>query len=583
MQVDPQRIVDGFTDLSGGMDSGRSPMLATSANPNGLLPNQTSFNVNCRSRGGRIKPRPGWTRRTLNFDGNPQLEQDFKTGIFQHANAYYPANSPPFIMASIGGAIFRVMLGNYLVQEVTKPTDRNPKNRLQAWMYQADRFLIIQDGQSRPFIFDGSELRRSDPTKNEIQTGTVGIFAQGRIWYALPNGTTFRATDLIYGNGNASDVLRETENDFLNEGGDFGTAGFTVPSNAAQITAMRQLANLDVALGQGPILVFTPNMIFSLNAPVDRTLWKDLQYPIQTVSLINYGALSQNSTVSVNGDFFYRSIDGVRSFVLARRDFQTWGNTPVSTEVEQVLANDSTEYLGYSSAVLFDNRLIMTCSPVFTARGVVHRGLAVLDFQSISGITRKAPPAWDGMWVGLNILQILKVHYSGKDRCFMFAQNSSGEIELWELSEEDRFDNGNERISWSFETASYPFQNPFEQKKLWAGDTWIDRAAGECEINMRYRPDQHHCWLQWHTCRWCAEYCWTPSDDPLKCKTPKEYKEQYRPRLGFPQPEDVCNAIAGMPPYRLGYQFQFRFECVGFFEVIQGRFITHRIQEAPFN
>ena len=67
----------------------------------------------------------------------------------------------------------------------------------------------------------------------------------------------------------------------------------------------------------GELFLNSSNGAFSVNAPVDRTIWKNLTYPIQTVCLIDYGPTGPRNGASVNGDWWYRSVDGVRSFRVA--------------------------------------------------------------------------------------------------------------------------------------------------------------------------------------------------------------------------------------------------------------------------
>ncbi len=219
-------------------------------------------------------------------------------------------------------------------------------NLLDGWMVQAENFVVIQDGFSKPLIFNGTSLRRAKD--DEIKTGRVMAYVNGRIWYALPNGFSFRATDIVYGDGTRASVLKETENTFLNEGGDF-----SVPSDSGGITAMAVPGDPDTSLGQGPLLVFTPRYVFSVQAPVDRDVWKNLNYPIQAISLLTSGALGARSAITVNGDVFYRAIDGIRSFIIARRSFSDWGNTPISGEMTPIVENDQTSLLWASSAVVW--------------------------------------------------------------------------------------------------------------------------------------------------------------------------------------------------------------------------------------
>jgi hypothetical protein len=555
MPEQPKYLYDGFLGLSGGVDSGRSPTLASAVNPSGLQRNQAAFAINTTMRGDRAKPRPGYKNR-------PLTSFTQKSGRFQGATFYNPDTGNGFIVASVAGHILKVDVLTGVVQDISVPSDLNANNRPLCWMYQAENFLIIQDGLDGCIIFDGSSCRRSGP--NEIPGGRMGAYSGGRIWQVLADGKSFMAGDLIYGDGTRANVLRTTENTFLNEGG-----VFTVPQNAGKITALLTTSNLDTSLGQGPLLVFTENTVFSVNAPFDRTTWKDVTYPIQTVSLVINGATGFYSTKLINGDPYFRASDGVRSFIMARRSFGQQGNTPQSREMNRVLPLDDQSLLEHGSAVIFDNRLLMTTSPVPSASGVYHRGLVVLDFDLVSGMRDKSPPAWEGIWTDLNFLQVVTGKINGQERCWAFVLNSASEIELWEITRNDRFDSTPDAtpIKWVIETASYPFNTPFALKRLTSGDIWIDRVAGQVDFDLKFRPDQHPCWVDWYTWSECATY---QDCDIAYCAIPKEMKEQYRPRRRFIEPPEDCNAILNMP-FKDGFEFQARLAISGFCEIKQVR------------
>lgn len=202
------------------------------------------------------------------------------------------------------------------------------------------------------------------PGKLQLPPGRMGVYGLGRNWICLPDGRQFLASDIVgaasgtFANGFRDSVLFITENDYLVGGGTF-----TIPGNIGEIRAMRFTATLDAALGQGPLEIFTPTNAFSCQAPVDRLTWQTLQNPILTQSLIGNGAMGQNSTIGANSDTIFRSVDGIRSLILARRDFDVWGNTPISREMDIDLLKDEQDLLPFGSAVNFDNRLLMTLSP----------------------------------------------------------------------------------------------------------------------------------------------------------------------------------------------------------------------------
>lgn len=585
MPNEPNLVSDGFASLLGGVNAGQSP--------NTIGDDQVAMAVNATMRGGFVKPRPGWNRKTLRFvdaDGvvDSTLQSNFETKYFQGA-AFYESALAPCIIASVGGRIFRMRPAGptgtaaFTIQDISIVGDLNASNLEQTWFAQADMYMPIQDGQSRPLIFNGADLRRA--SVNEVPVGTVMEYGMGRLWVASADQQSFVAGDIIGGpsgtqtNGFRDAVLKFTENLFIAEGG-----SFVVPMLAGTINAMRFVANLDTSLGQGPLQVFTDQVVFSINTPLDRPTWQDQEYPLQTLSVIGYGSKSQNSTVLVNGDIWYRAFDGIRSFQVARRDFGTWVNTPMSREIDNILRDDDQNLLRYSSAVLFDNRLLLTATPQRDmVHGTYHKGLIALDFNPISSMRGRANPAYDGLWTGLNILQILKGTINGIERCFAFCLSAEDKIELWELSRNDKFDSKDNAIVWQFDTRSFGFnRGGWNLLKLEGGDLWIDELNGTTTFSIDFRPDQYPLWIDWGSSfsKCATTDCVVMSTGA--CPAPAEPRQQYRPRIQLPVPTDECEA-ATSKPYRQGFEFQARLTITGYCRIKKLRLLARTQVEAMYN
>jgi hypothetical protein len=563
-------MFDGFLSLERGVDSGRAP--AT------LERNQCAFAVNTSFRGGFPASRPGFLKRPLTFknssgETNTNLWAAFQDGQFQGAEFYDGITGESCLVASIGGKIFRILVGHeFQVADIT-PAQRNSSRLTKAWFCQAEEFMLIQDGQSKPIVYDGSgtwRLTRDD----DLPVGCAMAYGQGRVWVTLPDRHSFVAGDLVYSasgtpeRGYRDALLKATENSFLSEGGAFG-----MPANSGGIRCLTFTSNLDTSLGQGPLLALTPTLVASVQAPIDRDAWKALEYPIQSVSLKGYGALSDGATVEVNGDVFYRSVDGVRSFTMARREFGQWGNTPISSEMNRVLDADTDWLLENGSAVVWDNRLYITVSPYFIqGHGVPHRGLAVMDLDVLSRMTGKLPPAWDGIWTGLTILKLVKGRFAGQERCFAFVLNGAKQIELWELTSDyphDRGDVGDSRIAWAVELKSYDWGLPFDLKRMEYGELFVDEMSGTLEVKASYRADGYPLWVDWHT-GW-QEIATEHMDDPDDEVPPLEARAQSRSKMRLPRVPNLVNESDNRP-MNLAFNFQPRLEFIGRGRLRQARF-----------
>lgn len=474
--------------------------------------------------------------------------------------------------------------------------DVNPATKEQAWCVQAENFWILQNNQNLPFIYDGANSRRAASNLpvaqgREIPVGNVMEYAMGRIAVALPDNRTFAIGDLVGSQSPGATgptyrdaVLKFTQNTFLGSG-----RNFTVPQTAGGITAMRAIPTLDAALGQGPLMVFTPTIAFTVSLPTDETTWAALTNPIQTVSLITNGSTSQNSTILVNGDVWYRSNDGWRSLVLARRDFNTWANTPVSSEMDRVLFADDPTLLDFASACYFDGRMLMTVSPGRSTYGTFHRGLIALDLNRVSGLREKLPPAYDGLWTGMNATQVISGLFNGRERCFVFSVNYQGKLELFEILKRGEFDDleGNDvRVTWSVETGlllagtGQRGASTFDTKRLENGELWLDEVWGEVDIRVWFRPVGTACWVPWRSdLKVCAKtnLC---SDLPTgECQDVTNFKPQYRSRLGFGKPPNTCEFGTERPAHT-SEGFQVRVQITGHCRV-RGLRVLGRVLDEP--
>jgi hypothetical protein len=556
---------DGFTAINRGIDSGHAPSLI------GI--DQHAFLINATTRSGYTQNRPGQSKLALDGDS-------FQLGRWQGASPYIASNGHPYLIASIGGQIVRFdPILNQVVNLSTVSGLSNPSNRPRAWFTQAEIYFLIQDNSSIPLIFDGAILRRANPVAfggQEFPTGNVMEYNNGRLWVALPDGRSFEGGDLAYSiTGTAYDVLTQTQNQFLTSG------SFALPSNAGFITAMRSLAVQDSVLGQGPLIVFGQYGSAMVNAPFDALQWQSTSSPIETIGLLSVGPTSQESCITINGDMWYRAPDGVRSFMVARRDHGTWVNTPISHEMQRVLKRDDPYLLPFASAVDFDNRRLETVSPYRATfdgveYGVAWRGLSVLDFKPISSMFDRTQPCWEGIWTGLSILRILQVNCYGVDRCFMFALNASHQIELWELSLSNMFDNLIDPIQWIIETRSLGFVDKTELlKQLQRTETWIEQLAGSLDYQIQYKPDAYKGWLSLDSGSFCAAIgmCAAPG-----CVAPQGPLLQYRPRRISSGPNEDCEECV-QKKFQTGFEYQFRLTLSGAASVRRFRAVASEVPE----
>lgn len=538
---------DGFTTQAAGVNDGLSRFR--------LGPNQAALLLNATTRGDYVRQRPGWERIMTVLPSG--------LGWFQHGSFYKTDGGRLFIMAVAGGRIFRIDPVELSVLEITIPGDRNPFTLTRGWSLQAEQFWLYNDGQTKTFIWSGGNARRAG--KGELLPGTVMAYVQGRIWYALPDGRSFRATDLVRGDSGTpgfnyrDSILKETENTFLNEGGDF-----SVPSEAGEIVAMRAPTILDTSQGQGPLLVLCENDAFSVNTPVDRAIWKNVNYPIETQSLMGRGAYAQGSTLNVSGDIWFRSrvngeADGISSYLIARREFRDLGNVPQSFEVSNAISYDQANLLVYGWGGIYDNRLLITMSPGYSDAGVYHRGMVALDLSPMNSIQQKSPPVYDGIWTGLNVLSVIPTPMG----LYALVMAGNGNVDLWKLSKTKTTDN-NGPITWShIPRALFLEQTPNgvpgrTLKRLESCEYEYDEIKGVVDFKTSWAPDSYPCLTEWTNWTECVNQCSTAP----ACPPSLNFQSGYRPRKRLPEPPNVCAAGADRP-LRNFYTLQLRTDITG--------------------
>lgn len=564
---DPKSLTESVTMITRGVNSGLPPV--------SLGRDQLAWAVNATFRNGYAQPRPGITRCILDLD-NLDTPANFTTGIYQGAIGFERRNQ---LVVTIGGRLYRIDPDTWTVTDIST-TDLNPSNRYRAWLAEAEDFIIIQDGQSAPWFYDGSVTRRSDTFgiggRRQVPAGTAMVFSSGRLLTCLQDNRQFVVGDLTGADSGTvqyayrDSVLYLTENDTLDGGG-----AFSVPINAGELTAFRPIAQIDTSTGQGPTQVFTTGGVFSLNAPTDRTAWATVTFPIGTVSMISGGSTSDRATVNVNGDLWFRSLDGIRSFMVARRDFNTWVNTPMSQEVTRALATDDRNLLGYASAAVFDNRLLMTVNPYRVwDHGICHRGLVVLDFAPVAYLNVRTPPAWEGLWTGVQVLQVLSCTLSGRERCFIFGYDETQGIQLWEISKDRVGDSDGVNdfpIEWSPETCGLNFPRRDQPspvlpgsdlQRLENGQLFVDEIQGTVTFTLSYRADQDPCWHDWHSWSVCATDTLCPDFGSQECITPQVYERQYRQPFRLPNLAYACDPSTNKP-YNVGAEFQVKLAITG--------------------
>lgn len=391
----------------------------------------------------------------------------------------------------------------------------------------------------------------------------------GRLWYAF--GRSFTAGDIVFGPsgtaayGRLDSILKVTENSVAVNGD-----GFRLPSNAGNIRAMFHTQELNSQTGEGRLYISTRKVVYRLDVPVTRDDWTNAgdgtggtQNPFITVVQLNYGAVSDRCVVQAASDIFYQTLEpAIRSLELSIRNFGQWGSTGISTNERRVLDLNNRELLHVATGIQCFNRMYQSALPFRTAVGIAHQAICVLDFDLITTLDQKFPPAWEGIHEGLDWLQLFEGDFGGLQKAFGFiVSRTTGAIELWEMTLADKRDDGDKRIQMMIETPSYTWGNVFSLKRLETIEIWYDKLFGALEVEVYYRPDQHSCWIPWDAFTDCAARdCTEDLAQSAGCSGSypnQAYCEQFRATKVLPIPPEICLQQSGRPA-NLGYQFQIK-------------------------
>ena len=516
-----------------------------------------------------------WTNGSVLFQVHiavpEQSVNNFHDGVFQCASYYLPHGSPACIMATIGGRLYQIhpkTNRTLQIKEVELPY-RGRNNITLGFMQQADKFHVTQDGEAKPIIFDGTIARRAK--EREVPVGTHMAYGMGRLVVNV-NKHELEIGDL-YGSNDGADpgdaVIMFTETTFLNEG--FRPA---IAFALGQVTGLHFAPQQDSSVGDGELLAFSENGVSSFFLSQPRDQWKDSAF--QRVTLLNIGARCHASIVSFNGDLWFRSDDGWRSYRQARAEIQGWAHLPLSNEVRPYMDADTEHLLIHGSAINFNNRLISTCTPRTNQGRPFHNGLLSLDFDVLSSFGQATKPAWDGHWDGPKILRLVAGKFDGVKRAFVFALDAAGKNQIYELNPNPGGDDFSGPIPWTLEMRSMDFASPYNEKEILGGDAWIDEVDSTVRILAEYKSDQEPDWQHWQAFPPISKI---GACQEITCGGVPTIRQGYYPRRTMGKPPDGCNEATGRQNRRC-FEFQAKLTGSGHCRIKRFRLTGQELAES---
>jgi hypothetical protein len=250
--------------------------------------------------------------------------------------------------------------------------------------------------------------------------------------------------------------------------------------------------------------------------------------------------------------------------------------------VDDILNLDDPGLLRYGSAIVHDNRWLMTTHPIVHAQGVYWRGLVPLNFDPVSSLRGKLPSVYDsGIWTGMNVLQLVLGQFNDVERGFAFVLNTTTgatRIELWEIMDTGNFDNDGVNdipIVWRIKSASLKFGQTDPKNRqllqLEDGEIFVEDVVGTVNFQASYWPDQYPCpvpWFSWSECQ--------TSDSPTLSQV------GFRPRMGLGTPSGTYCDVSNNRPLREAYTYQLDLTVTGHCIFLGARFKSNTRPQPEF-
>lgn len=563
---------DGVTGWQGGMDGGKRGNLI------GADQYQEGENVTCR--GGNLRTRPVWKKLPLTFEnelfydvagghgGNDPLidtQSAFNEHLFQGALYYDPPNDEAMIVASIGGRMFKLVPRRTSFQVTELNLDKqNRRNIRAAYMVQADRFLLIQDGESSCIIYDGVSARRA--TQKEIPVGTMMAYGMGRVVLVGKNQKDIAFGDL-YGSheGEPGDsVLQFTETTYLSEGG-----AASVPFSMGHIKGLFFYPQQDTTMGQGELIVAAEKGMASFFLSLPREQWKNSTF--QRMALLDIGGRGHRAFTPINGDVWFRAGDGWRMYRQARAESRGYAQLPMSTEVGKYVDKETEALLYLASSIRFNNRLITTSTPIPNQGRPYHNGLLSLDFDVLSSFGQAKLPSWDGHWSGVKVTQLVEGLFDGVHRAFAFGLEDEQNV-IYELVENETEDSVGPVTSYVI-PRTFNFNSPFNETDLLDQELWVEGVKANTTPTIYFKPDRYPTWVPWNSA--VSMSVINPIDGADSIAGIPTRNDGFKPRLASSTPLAGADTFSTNRELKRFYELDLRIEWEGYMEIkqlrIQGR------------
>lgn len=498
-----------------------------------LTRNSVARMTNCRLYKQYPTTRHGFKAHPLGPDAN-----EFRKLNIQGATFYNPTlgqsqqsfgTDQASIVCSAGGKKYHITFGASDVISISDETNGLfgvPDSHL-AWLYQAENYVICQDGISDTWIWDGTSTAFTSPGYNTKEpeksrlanSATVGGYAHGRVIQVI-DGKKIIVGDIIHKTNLSSpkNILETTEQVYYATG-----SYFSPPSNMGEVVALAILPLRNTQHGHDDVIIHCKYGIFSLKLDhYPRYQWTEVA--ISKHLLLDTAASGPYCVILYDGDQMFRSRYGIQTIRSAAANADTVGSPQqaISEPVGSIMGADHQPFLKFSSMAKWTKEHRAFCTTGMWVEGAHRggRGMVSINFNP-QGSYASNSRSWEGLWTFpytySRPVQALNTLIGDKDRLLVLCTEPSGSVKegtrswnnsIVEVIPEQKFDQledgTRQKISSQVISRFFPKEDLISTKEFRDGKVIFGDVLGDLEWGVWVRSNESDNWTLWTSKRFCG-------------------------------------------------------------------------------
>ena len=495
-----------------------------SAHPAFLQTTSCARMTNCQIKSQLPTTRPGIRVLPLGPDGAP-----FQSGNIQGAIYYNPSlgqsqmvfgRDQDSLVVSVAGRRLHITFGADGTASVSDETgEKSGVDHVQlAWLYQAENYVICQDGVGDTWIWDGENpaflsqgYRNDQPHDSQLANqSSQGCYIHGRIVQVVDQKKIIVGDIIHAGTLNSSSNILQTKEQVYYASGAF----FSPPSSLGDIRALAILPLRDTAHGHADLVVHCRRGVYSLKLDV----YPRADWPTQAISkhmLLDTGAEGQYAIIVSDGDQMFRSRHGIQSIRSTAAQAETVGNPyqTLSEPVSSWVKADHLSLLRFCSMERWNqqSRILFTVGLWADGANRGGRGIISLNLNPAGSLVPEKR-SWEGLWtlppgVSRPVQMVsglfpdgerLMVLCTERDECEEFGDYTNSLCEFDQSLTHDVMADGSiSRISSQVTTAAFPLDAIAKPKHFHNGKVTFTNVVGKLDWGVWCRNDLRDGWTEW--------------------------------------------------------------------------------------